>query len=134
MSSGRKVRMTRRSGRAISVVARGRLGGHHAADEHERDHAGSAELRLVLRDLALGDPRADLPDRPAEHRVALAVHSFPLPRFRMAYAILDWRLQSSMKPGLACWEKRPPDSPKPASAASYSAFGDERAAGVALPL
>src|SRR5437016_8856459 len=108
--------MTSRSVRAISVVAGCRLGGNHATDEHERNRSRRAYLRAVLDDLALRHPRADLPDQPTQHCVSLGGHSFPFTRLRIAYAILDWRLQSSMNPGLACCEKRPPDSPKPARA------------------
>src|SRR5512133_1001685 len=105
MSSGTNVRITRRSVRAISAIAIGAgLGGQHAAHEHERDHAGRAELGPVLGDLLLlldlspGHSRAHPGDEPTDHRVVLlGSHSFPLPRLRTAYAILDCRLQSSMK-------------------------------------
>src|SRR5262249_37138390 len=120
--------MTSRSVLAISVVAVAvacELGHSHAADQHERDGPGSADLRLVVSDLLLllpyGPPRhpdADLRDHPADKCMSLLIHWFPFARLRMAYAIRDWRLQSSMKPGLACWEKRPPDSPNPARAGS----------------
>src|SRR5437763_950920 len=110
--------MTSRSVLATTSVVAGCLGGHHAADQHQRDRAGCADLCAVLDDLPLRHSRADLPDQPAQHCVSLAVHSFSFTRLRIAYAILDWRLQSSMKPGLACCENRPPDSPKPASAGS----------------
>src|SRR3954469_20608120 len=110
--------MTSRSVFATTSVVAGGLGGHDAADQHQRDGPSSADLGPVLDDLPLRHSRADLPDQPAQHGVSLAVHSFSFTRLRIAYAILDWRLHSSMKPGLACCEKRPPDSPKPASAGS----------------
>ena len=74
--------------------------------------------RTFVLELVLGDAPADVPHDPAEHGVSASGHVSLLPRLRTRYAIRDCRLQSSMKPGLACWEKSPPDSPKPASAAS----------------
>ena len=87
-----------------------------APDRH--DCRAAPSLTRFWRHLPLGDARADLPDDPAQNCVALRVHDLPFPRLRRPYAIRDWSVHSSMKPGLACWEKRPPDSPKPASAGS----------------
>ena len=44
-----------------------------------------------------------------------AADFFPLSRFRIRCAMRLGSDQSSMKPGLACWLKSPPDWPKPAS-------------------
>src|SRR5437660_818855 len=118
----------------MSLVARAGARGREARDQHQQHHRGGADLGPVLGQLSLRHARPDLPDDPAEDGVALRAHASSLPRFRIAYAMRDWRLHSSVNPGLACCEKRPPDSPKPASSGSYSALGEERATGVALPL
>src|SRR4029078_12269048 len=75
-----------------------------------------------------------LPRGEAEQGVCPCLHSVSVSLFRTLYAMRDCSDQISMKPGLACWEKSPPDSPKPASAGSYSAFGERRATGRTLPL
>src|SRR5215470_8935358 len=92
-SSSRKVRITSRSVFAISVVAVAGhcLGDNDAADQHERDGTGRADLPLVVADRALllldrppRHPQADLHHDPTDERVPFLFHSFPFPRLRMA--------------------------------------------------
>src|SRR5262245_40821915 len=106
--------------------------GDACADQAEKRERGAyADLRSV--GLAhIGD--RELPDRHAEHLVEGVHRHSPESRLRTWWAMRLWSDHSSMKPGLDCWLKRPPDSPKPASAASYSACGDERVMTAALPL
>src|SRR2546421_6803544 len=59
---------------------------------------------------------------------------YPRPSCLTRHAILDCSDHSSMNPGDAAWENKPPDSAKVASWASYTALGDERVTTRAEPL
>src|SRR5215212_11819406 len=95
----------------VSAGPRGDDRGH----EHGRHGRRRPDLGAVLGQLAPRHPPRDLPYDPAEHRVARVAHRLLSSRCRSPYAIRDCRLQSSINPGDAAWEKRPPDSPKLAS-------------------
>ena len=66
------------------VVVAGARAARMPPSTHEQDHARRAELDAVLRHLALREPRAQLPDDPAEHGVAARSHEPSLPRLRIA--------------------------------------------------
>ena len=104
------------------------------ADQHQQDRCRGPDLGPVLTELAAQHELDALPGDKAEQGVCLVFHSLSLCRFRTLYAIRDCSDHSSMKPGLACCENSPPDSPNPASAGSYNALGDRRATGRQLPL
>src|SRR5665811_2031287 len=82
-------------------------------DRHRGEAGADAELASVAAARVL-DPILDdrLADRAIDHRYSSS------PRRRILCAIRDCSDQSSMKPGEADCEKRPPDSAKEARSAS----------------
>ncbi len=101
------------------------LGDHHRP-EYGRDRTG---FRTSSR---LGGRHA-IPAQLAREATRLRVGE-PYSSSRSRHAMRDCSDHSSMNPGEAVWEKRPPDSEKEARLASYTACGDSRVTTRAWPL
>ncbi len=129
---------------AARVSARGERSGGGATADHgdgaerpgrsqpgERKCTGGGQATAQI-------PLARVPDGVAEQLVGGSGHESDVTRKRYSlcsrHAIRDCNENSSMNPGEAVWEKRPPDSVKEARLASYTAFSEERVMTRAWPL
>src|ERR1700733_1951320 len=127
--------MARRTARASGRQAfGGERGGCQRASRDccaEREFACGAHAFTQI-------PLAALPHDEAHELVTIAVHRCHSARgsysLRKRHAMRDCSDHSSMKPGDAACENRPPDSENDARLASYTAFGEERVTTRTWPL